>query len=129
MQTPPAANPEPCFEPEALDRERIASDFSQAVNMSAGELREWLGTALSHSVGWRGTDAMLHESIGHASGRWTADILEKDPAELSADDYGHMRRVVGYIRRHLAQEPANIVTSRWRYSLMNWGHDPLKSIR
>jgi hypothetical protein len=24
------------------------------------------------------------------------------------------------------QEPANMVTSRWRYSLMNWGHDPLK---
>jgi hypothetical protein len=38
-----------------------------------------------------------------------------------------MRKVVGYVRRHLAQEPANMVTSRWRYSLMNWGHDPLKS--
>ena len=37
-----------------------------------------------------------------------------------------MRKVVGFVRRHGAQEPANIVTSRWRYSLMNWGHDPLK---
>jgi hypothetical protein len=37
-----------------------------------------------------------------------------------------MRKVVGYVRRHRAQEPANIATSRWRYSLMNWGHDPLK---
>jgi hypothetical protein len=34
--------------------------------------------------------------------------------------------VVGFIRRHLAQRPENEVTSRWRYSLMNWGHDPLK---
>jgi len=112
-----------------LDRERIANDFSQAVNMTAAELGEWLETDLSHSVGWRGTDAMLHESIGHASGRWIVDILGKPESELNDDDYGHMRRVVGYIRRHLAQEPANVVTSRWRYSLMNWGHDPLKSIR
>jgi hypothetical protein len=37
-----------------------------------------------------------------------------------------MRKVVGYVRRHGAQQPANIYTSRWRYSLMNWGHDPLK---
>ena len=37
-----------------------------------------------------------------------------------------MRKVVGYIRRHLGQRPENEVTSRWRYSLMNWGHDPIK---
>jgi len=30
------------------------------------------------------------------------------------------------VARHKAQRPENIVTSRWRYSLMNWGHDPLK---
>ena len=29
-------------------------------------------------------------------------------------------------RRHSAQRPENIYTSRWRYSLMNWGHDPAK---
>ena len=82
------------------------------------ELREWLATDTSHHVGWRGTDLMLHESIGHASGRWIVEILEKAGRDLSDDDYGQMRRVVGYIRRHLAQEPANIVTSRWRYSLI-----------
>jgi hypothetical protein len=37
-----------------------------------------------------------------------------------------MRKVVGYVARHKAQRPENMVTSRWRYSLMNWGHDPLK---
>jgi hypothetical protein len=112
----------------ALDRRRVEADFREAVNMTAPELREWLETELSNSVGWRGTDPMIHESIGHASGRWIVDILEKPSARLNDDDYGHMRRVVGYIRRHLAQEPANLVTSRWRYSLMNWGHDPLKEL-
>ena len=42
------------------------------------------------------------------------------------EDYAHMRKVVGFVRRHKAQRPENIYTSRWRYSLMNWGHDPTK---
>jgi len=39
-----------------------------------------------------------------------------------------MRKVVGYTRRHLAQggPDGDEEHSRWRYSLMNWGHDPLK---
>ena len=38
-----------------------------------------------------------------------------------------MRKVVGYVHRHLAQRPKGDVTeTKWRYSLMNWGHDPLK---
>jgi hypothetical protein len=53
-------------------------------------------------------------------------LLRKDKDDLTADDYSHMRKVVGYVRRHSAQRPQNIATSRWRYSLMNWGHDPLK---
>ncbi|HEX4800629.1 MAG: DUF3140 domain-containing protein [Myxococcales bacterium] len=115
---------EPSIAP--LDRERIAAGFARAVNMTADELREWLASDLSVSVGWKGVDGMLHESVGHASGRWIADILETPGFALTDADYCHMRKVVGFIRRHLAQEPANPVTSRWRYSLMNWGHDPLK---
>ncbi len=39
-----------------------------------------------------------------------------------------MRKVSGFVKRHLAQRPdkEEIEGSRWRYSLMNWGHDPLK---
>ena len=33
-----------------------------------------------------------------------------------------------YAKRHLAQRPHDkIGDSPWRYSLMNWGHDPAKS--
>ena len=39
-----------------------------------------------------------------------------------------MKKVIGYVRRHVAQRPQGDVSdTRWRYSLMNWGHDPLKS--
>ena len=39
-----------------------------------------------------------------------------------------MRKVVGYVRRHLAQDGAqkDAKHSKWRWSLMNWGHDRLK---
>jgi hypothetical protein len=38
-----------------------------------------------------------------------------------------MRKVPGYVQRHLAQWPGKegAMTPRRRCSLMNWGHDPL----
>lgn len=115
--------------PSVLDHTRIATEFKAVVNMSAVELREWLETDTSKSVGSKGVDGKLQESVGHASGRRIAQLLNKNASEFTADDYAHMRKVTGYIRRHLAQEPANPLTSRWRYSLMNWGHDPVKALR
>jgi hypothetical protein len=96
------------------------------VNMSAAELQDWLKTQESVAVGWKGADGKARESVGHASGRRIIEILGKRNTELSDSDYAHMRKVVGYVHRHSAQRPANIYTSRWRYSLMNWGHDPVK---
>jgi hypothetical protein len=111
-----------------LDRRRIATEFAAAVNMTAAELRDWLDTSDSRRVGWKGSDGSRRESVGHASGRAIVEILGKPAKDRTDDDYAHMRKVVGFVRRHRAQEPQDMVTSRWRYSLMNWGHDPLKSI-
>jgi hypothetical protein len=111
-----------------IERDKVRKDFDEAVNMTASELKKWLGTKESRAVGWKAKGGKgTGESVGHASGRRIVDILGKKKVELSDDDYAHMRKVVGYVRRHRAQEPANIATSRWRYSLMNWGNDPLKS--
>ena len=109
-----------------IDRKQVALAFSAVFNMTAAEIRAWLATEQSRRVGWKGADGSRRESVGHASGRAIADILGKRRADLTDADYAHMRKVVGFVRRHRAQEPANPVTSRWRYSLMNWGHDPLK---
>lgn len=94
--------------------------------MSAAELEDWLATETSQRVGWKGPGGKAAESVGHASGRQILSILAKKNAMLDTADYEHMRKVVGFVRRHLAQRPDNIFTSRWRYSLMNWGHDPTK---
>jgi hypothetical protein len=37
-----------------------------------------------------------------------------------------MKKVISYIHLHLAQKPnGDVENTHWRYSLMNWGHDPL----
>ena len=107
-----------------MDKDKVRRDFARAVNMSAVELERWLKTDESRRVGFRREGAT--ESVGHASGRHIVRILGKTATTLSDADYAHMRKVVGYVHRHQAQRPANIYTSRWRYSLMNWGHDPVK---
>lgn len=107
-----------------MDRNRIRRDFDCAVNMTALEMERWLETAESQRVGFRRPGD--RESVGHASGRQILAILGKPATQLDDADYAHMRKVVGYIKRHRAQRPENIYTSRWRYSLMNWGFDPTK---
>jgi hypothetical protein len=92
--------------------------------MDAAEIEAWLETDDSRRVGQ--VKEGETESIGHRSGRRIAEILRTPEPELGDEDYAHMRKVSGFVRRHRAQAPANVVTSRWRYSLMNWGHDPLK---
>lgn len=107
-----------------LDPKDVRRQFAQAVNMTASELADWLETPESHAVGFKRPGST--ESVGHASGRRIVSILAKKAHEVTGDDIAHMRKVVGYVHRHRAQRPENIYTSRWRYSLMNWGHDPTK---
>ncbi|SCL37209.1 Protein of unknown function [Micromonospora rhizosphaerae] len=109
------------------DSRDIYREFTEAVNMKPGELSNWLESDESKHVGWRkGTKG--GESVGHESGRRIIDLLRRRRSDLSDTDYQHMRKVVGYVRRHMAQRPSgNVRETRWRYSLMNWGHDPLKA--
>ncbi|MEV4859486.1 DUF3140 domain-containing protein [Streptomyces ossamyceticus] len=87
--------------------------------MRPGELEEWLDSEESRGAGQHEDGG---ESTGHASGRRIVGILRTAKGDLSDDDYRHMRKVVGYIRRHLAQRPSGDPRdTRWRYSLMNWG--------
>jgi hypothetical protein len=107
------------------DRAETLRDFKAAVNMSPSALEKWLATGESRAVGI--THGEGTESVGHHSGRRIVDLLNKPQADLSGDDLAHMRKVVGYVHRHLAQRPdGDVRHTRWRWSLMNWGHDPLE---
>jgi DNA topoisomerase VI subunit B len=106
------------------DQETYA-EFSDAVNMTARELERWLEGDEAQDAGQKKDDSS--ESTGHASGRHILAILATKKADLTEADHAHMRKVVGYVKRHQAQRPDGDVTeTRWRYSLMNWGHDPHK---
>lgn len=100
-------------------------EFRKLVNMTPKKLENWLETDESRKVGFK--ENGKGESVGHESGRHIIKILEKKQSEYSDADIKHIHKVVGYIKRHLAQKPnGDITETNWRYSLMNWGHDPQK---
>src|SRR4028119_2433797 len=106
------------------DRQQTIDELDDSVNMTRKELEDWLQTDESQSVGQSDGGG---ESKGHESGRRIVEILEKNKQDYTDGDIDHMRRVVGYVHRHQVQRPnGDVENSNWRYSLMNWGHDPLK---
>jgi hypothetical protein len=110
------------------DHEATYKEFKDVVNMTASALEKFLHSEESKSVGQKKSGG---EATGHQEGRRIVEMLNKKKGDLTDDDYAHMRKVVGYVHRHLKQggpkDKADTKDSPWRLSLMNWGHDPLKS--
>jgi hypothetical protein len=108
-----------------FDRDAVTKDFRDAVNMTRSQIEEWLETDESQSVGQSKDGG---EAVGHEMGRHIVDLLDTKKVDLDEEDLKAMKKVVGYVHRHLAQggPEDDVEHSRWRYSLMNWGHDPLK---
>jgi len=106
-------------------REQIWEEWKNLVNMAPKEIADFLETEESKSVG----DNDDKESTGHKSGKRIVKIKRTNKDEISDEQWDHMAKVVGYIKRHCSQggPGENISESPWRYSLMNWGHDPLKN--
>ena len=107
------------------EEQALRAEFDRLANLTPGELAAWLETPQSRKVGMvrRGET----ESVGRQSARRILEIRATPAEDLTEADYAHMRKVIGYCRRHLAQRPwGDVADTRWRWSLMNWGHDPLK---
>jgi hypothetical protein len=102
------------------DADAVRRDFEEAVNMTPGELESWLATEKSRAAG---------TGVGHDMGERIVALRRTRKDDLTEADHAAMRKVVGYVRRHLAQGPpqGDVEDSPWRRSLMNWGHDPLKN--
>ena len=108
------------------DRDDVRREFGEAVTMTPKQLEDWLETDESKEVGQKDGGG---ESTGHESGRRIVEVLRTKKDDLTDDDVAHMRKVVGYVKRHLAQRPDKsddeLAHTRWAASLKNWGHDPL----
>lgn len=99
-------------------------EFEAAVNMTAHAIENWLETEESKSVGQEDESGHIK---GRESGKHIVAILKKNKADYTEEDVQRIKKVVSYVHRHTAQRPdGDITETRWRYSLMNWGHDPLK---
>ena len=120
-----AQKPNP-VDPDSDEAEQIRRDFGDKVNMTASELEKWLDTDESKDVGQKDGG----ESVGHESGRKIVEILQTNKRDLKAADLAHMKKVNGYVSRHLKQRPGKpkgeLEDTAWTKSLRNWGHDPLK---
>ena len=109
----------------AAKADEVVAEFKKVVNMTAAQIEKFLKTEESKSVGW--VNEGESESVGHKSGKKIVQLLHTKKADLSEADLEHMHKVVGYVHRHMKQRPdGDISDTRWRYSLMNWGHDPKK---
>jgi hypothetical protein len=87
--------------PEA---ERILrAEFDRLANLTPRELAAWLETPQSREVGT--TRRGEAESVGRQSARRILAIRATPVEDLTAADYAHMKKVIGYCRRHLAQRP------------------------
>lgn len=119
------------------DDKTVIREFNEVVNMTAPELEKWLKSSQSGEAGWSKDDGS-GETVGHDSGRKITEILKSNP-DKKADKYTedqiqHMRKVVAYCKRHLAQEKSSLENkstaeakkTKSYISLKNWGHDPLK---
>ncbi|CAM1508982.1 Fc.00g027210.m01.CDS01 [Cosmosporella sp. VM-42] len=120
------------------DQSDVITEFNELVNMTATELEKWLKSDDSNSAGWPKEDEK-GETVGHDSGRKIVEILkanpERDPENYDEDQVAHIRKVVSYCKRHLAQEtkgnkeksPEEVKKTKSYASLKNWGHDFLKA--
>jgi len=105
-------------------KKEIWQEWKNLVNIPPAELEHWLKKEESNAVG----DSTNGESTGHKSGILIVQIERTNKEDLTDEQWAHMAKVIGYIKRHCAQGGPNedVENSSWRYSLMNWGHDPLK---
>ena len=116
---------------ETTDRDATLAEFKAVVNMTPAALKKWLAGEDSQTVGMlpgggKKAAAGAGESVGHHMGERILALKAAKAVALTDADLADMRKVVGYVKRHMAQRPEGDVSdTRWRKSLMNWGHDPL----
>ncbi|WP_282693483.1 DUF3140 domain-containing protein [Streptomyces sp. CC208A] len=102
--------------------EELWNEFHAVVNMTSRELEDWLRTS---AAGEETEEPPPH--AGNITGRQVLAVLGKRPGDLTDSDARVMRRVVDIVHEQRGPEPrATAGDARWRHSMMDIGHDPLK---
>jgi hypothetical protein len=102
----------------------VYSNWSQAVNMTASELREWSENPCSREASIDPV-AVIKRNLR---------LLEKDKDEWERDDISDAKRTISFIARMRGAKPGQPrdgphgCPSKWAISLMNWSHNPFDSL-
>ena len=107
--------------------EELWNEFHRVVNMTSGELREWLLTRAADEDG--ALEPGTQGGVGTPTGEQVLHILGKRRTDLTTDDERVMRNVVRRVteqRRDDLEPTAG--EAHWRHRLMSMGHDPLKPV-
>ena len=103
--------------------EQTVCEFRLMVNISSEHLSRWLNTAESRKL-------FLADATNDLNGTSVLTLLKRRKDKYTESDFDQMQTVVDAIKQRLEKRPkGDIVASNWRYSLMNWGHDPTKRMR
>lgn len=106
------------------ERREVRIAFAEATNMAPGKLERWLDTEASKTVAAEGGPGAA-ELGGRPVGRRVVALKRTKVADLTEPDYAHMQQVTAHVQHQLDLRPDGEVRhSRWRFHLMNWGHDP-----
>jgi hypothetical protein len=106
-------------------KDQLYQEFRGYINMGAGELGKWLDTKESKCIDLEPQDSDI---LSRKAGERTIKILRKKPFELTKSNYDHMERAIAFFTDKLSERPEGDVTETlWRYTLKNWGYDPLKN--
>ena len=106
--------------------ELTVSEFRSIVNIPSKQLERWLNTIESQKLQFADEPAALNGKNGES----IISLLKKRKEKYAEADIEQMENVIQFVKQRLAKRPkGNIVASNWRYSLMNWGHDPTKKLR
>jgi hypothetical protein len=109
----------------AKQLEQTLIDFRSVVNVSSDQLARWLSTPESNKIHF--PDEPKLNPGNKVPGPVILSLLKKRREKYTETDFDQMDNVVRFVRERLTKKPkGDIVASNWRYSLMNWGHDPTK---
>ena len=111
------------------EKDKIFSDFNEAVNMSPKEIQDWLDNGRSKEVGYNkekgdtNTKSNAGDSVGRKSAKKIIKLLNKKRSDWNSSDYQWANKVAAYSARHKCKTKKD-PESRSYASCKNWGVRP-----
>lgn len=107
-----------------MNKTKVIREFRRLVNISSHQMEDWLKSDEYKLVN-------LHNpENGYHSGYEVIRLMNKSSREYTDKDIEYMQTIVQFIQEQKKQFPKKtdeeLAYSPWRFTLISFGHDPLK---